>query len=204
MTNNDGWCEEIVSKFNWGDDFPLTSGWTFFLRGKVDFVKDGPDYIGFRVQQDVCPIAMNLLKELGYSFNTENTSHGSWVEVRGNRALFQRCYRSKVCKLCCEKKLSTDFQWKHKGAEGPFSQLWGIRSAICRRCEKKKKAGEYLNRKKISIKDNLALKKLSKKPGRLCDPDRMRINESTPFHHNVDGIDLYALLKNFALEVILD
>jgi hypothetical protein len=110
------------------------------------------------------------------------------------KGMFETCFRKKTCSNCKKEKWADEFQWKIKGDEGPFSDLWGRRDCQCKNCESKERKSAYLSKKQKA--------KYERKRKVVVDLEYVEIcecltNELTPV------VAVSDLLRNYVLNLIL-
>lgn len=66
--------------------------------------------------------------------------------------IFKKSFRSLFCTRCKKSMPSTDFHFKVKGPEGPFSEIWTSRDSNCKACRSSRKSLLYRQRKKKNSK----------------------------------------------------
>lgn len=105
----------------------------YFVPSSIEFVKKDKKYIGISLK-------------------------GATLEVP---ELFEVFYRSICCSKCKKTKQPSEFHWKEKGVEGPFSRLWGKRDSFCKTCRSKEKSEKY--KQKTSVAKIKEKRRLSSK-----------------------------------------
>lgn len=132
--------------------FPASRRAFYFMgASKVILHKKNGKWTGYQ------PVYRNL-EALGVDDNKSKWIYGEVVEYR---ELFEHCYRTKVCTNCGKEQLASVHDWKERGAEGPFEEIWGTRDSFCKECRSKKKANAY--KQKV---------RMQKRRQRLCEAFR--------------------------------